>query len=117
MIPKGSPFGRAGSEADGEGVNLLKKPSPSCLTAIHRLAAARSHRGSESHLGFHSLPRCRFATRSERLFESQFFDKFPFTDDEPASPDYSVSVELCAFSAKEMLSAQAVFGAEAPARQ
>ncbi|MBR6745478.1 MAG: hypothetical protein IKM00_09750, partial [Clostridia bacterium] len=36
-------------------------------TAIHRLAAARSHRGSESHLGFHSLPRCRFATRSERL--------------------------------------------------
>ena len=34
-----------------------------------------------------------------------------------AFPDYPVSVELCAFSAKEMLSAQAVFGAEAPARQ
>ena len=46
-----------------------------------------------------------------------FAAKFPFTDDEPAFPDYPVSVELCAFSAKEMLSAQAVFGAEAPARQ
>ena len=47
----------------------------------------------------------------------RFAAKFPFTDDEPAFPDYPVSVELCAFSAKEMLSAQAVFGAEAPARQ
>ena len=44
-----------------------RSPHPSCLTAIHRLASARSRHGSDSHLGCHSLPCRRFATRWGRL--------------------------------------------------